>query len=67
MKGREEREEDEKGLIWKLPVVKSKHLGKVGPAFGLGAGCGVGFGIGLLGGKKNKIPFIYLVSVTRYS
>ncbi|XP_015889518.1 uncharacterized protein LOC107424277 [Ziziphus jujuba] len=50
MKGREEREEDEKGLIWKLPVVKSKHLGKVGPAFGIGAGCGVGFGVGLLGG-----------------
>ncbi|KAF4364420.1 hypothetical protein F8388_006997 [Cannabis sativa] len=49
MKGREEREGD-KGLVWKLPVVKSRHLGKVGPAFGLGAGCGIGFGIGLLGG-----------------
>ncbi|PON60543.1 glycine-rich protein [Parasponia andersonii] len=50
MTGREEREEGEKGLLWKLPVVKSKQLGKLGPAFGLGAGCGFGFGIGLLGG-----------------
>ncbi|KAL5538259.1 hypothetical protein UlMin_027754 [Ulmus minor] len=47
MNGREERE---KGLVWKLPEIKSKHLGKLGPAFGVGAGCGVGFGIGLLGG-----------------
>ncbi|KAK2975637.1 hypothetical protein RJ640_021082 [Escallonia rubra] len=42
--------DEEKGLLWKLPVVKSKHLGKLGPAFGLGAGCGFGFGIGLVGG-----------------
>ncbi|XP_010252320.1 PREDICTED: glycine-rich protein [Nelumbo nucifera] len=40
----------EKGLLWRLPVLKSKQLGKLGPAFGLGAGCGFGFGIGLLGG-----------------
>ncbi|KAG2710052.1 hypothetical protein I3843_04G006800 [Carya illinoinensis] len=39
-----------KGLAWKLPHVNSKQLGKLGPAFGLGAGCGLGFGIGLLGG-----------------
>nr|CAD1842189.1 unnamed protein product [Ananas comosus var. bracteatus] len=40
----------EKGLLWKLPEVKSKDLGKLGPGFGFGAGCGVGFGIGLFGG-----------------
>ncbi|XP_057446442.1 uncharacterized protein LOC130738473 [Lotus japonicus] len=41
---------EEKGLLWKLPELKSRDLGKVGPAFGFGAGCGLGFGIGLLGG-----------------
>ncbi|RZB92198.1 Protein EARLY-RESPONSIVE TO DEHYDRATION 7, chloroplastic [Glycine soja] len=41
--------DDDKGLLWKLPVVKSDHFGKVGPAFGIGAGCGLGFGLGLLG------------------
>ncbi|GMY07962.1 protein TRIGALACTOSYLDIACYLGLYCEROL 5, chloroplastic [Fagus crenata] len=51
-KGRKEGEEgeEEKGLVWKLPQLKSKQLGKLGPAFGIGAGCGLGFGIGLLGG-----------------
>ncbi|XAR57474.1 hypothetical protein NMG60_11025630 [Bertholletia excelsa] len=43
-------EDDDKGLLWKLPVVKSKQLGRIGPAFGIGAGCGVGFGVGLIGG-----------------
>ncbi|GLU16317.1 hypothetical protein SLE2022_327560 [Rubroshorea leprosula] len=43
-------EKGDEGLIWKLPHVKIKELGKVGPAFGLGAGCGVGFGLGLFGG-----------------
>ncbi|RDX69379.1 hypothetical protein CR513_51514 [Mucuna pruriens] len=42
--------DENKGLLWKLPVVKSDQFGKVGPAFGLGAGCGLGFGLGLLGG-----------------
>jgi hypothetical protein len=41
---------EEKGLLWKLPQVNSKQLGKLGPAFGFGAGCGLGLGIGLLGG-----------------
>ncbi|KAF3788027.1 hypothetical protein EJ110_NYTH21835 [Nymphaea thermarum] len=45
-----DRDENNKGLLWKLPVVKSRHLGKLGPGFGYGAGCGVGLGIGLLGG-----------------
>ncbi|KAK4413470.1 hypothetical protein Salat_2759600 [Sesamum alatum] len=44
------RDEEEKGLLWKLPAVKSKQLGKLGPAFGVGAGCGFGFAIGLIGG-----------------
>lgn len=47
---RREVEEMDKGLIWKLPQLKFKEVGKVGPAFGLGAGCGLGFGIGLVGG-----------------
>ncbi|VFQ59994.1 unnamed protein product [Cuscuta campestris] len=42
--------EEEKGLLWKLPAVKSKDLGKLGPGFGLGIGCGLGFGVGLIGG-----------------
>nr|XP_023897929.1 keratin, type II cytoskeletal 3 [Quercus suber] len=46
----EEEEEANKGLLWKLPQLRSKQLGKLGPAFGLGAGCGLGLGIGLLGG-----------------
>ncbi|XP_009370657.3 glycine-rich cell wall structural protein 1 [Pyrus x bretschneideri] len=53
MGSRGSREDDGgegKGWLWKLPVLKSQQLGKVGPAFGLGVGCGVGFGIGLLGG-----------------
>ncbi|KAK4753849.1 hypothetical protein SAY87_001953 [Trapa incisa] len=49
MNGRDDRDDD-KGLIWKLPAVRSKHMGKLGPGFGFGAGCGVGFGLGLMGG-----------------
>nr|XP_009393497.1 PREDICTED: glycine-rich cell wall structural protein 1 [Musa acuminata subsp. malaccensis] len=41
---------EEKGLLWRLPVLKAKDLGKVGPGIGFGAGCGVGFGVGLVGG-----------------
>lgn len=44
------RNQDEKGLIWKLPVLKSEHLGRLGPAFGVGAGCGFGLAFGLIGG-----------------
>ncbi|XP_057974695.1 glycine-rich cell wall structural protein 1 [Malania oleifera] len=50
MEGRNGGDGEGKGLLWKFPVVKSKQLGKLGPAFGFGAGCGVGFGAGLLGG-----------------
>lgn len=46
--------DDDKGLLWKLPVVKSNNFGKVGPAFGFGAGCGFGFGLGLLGGRYSN-------------
>ncbi|KAL2497566.1 glycine-rich protein [Abeliophyllum distichum] len=42
--------EEEKGLLWKLPTMKSKQFGKLGPAFGIGAGCGFGFAVGLVGG-----------------
>ncbi|KAK9270154.1 hypothetical protein L1049_025730 [Liquidambar formosana] len=50
MNGGDEGDGGEKGLLWKLPVLKSKQLGRLGPGFGLGAGCGLGVGIGLLGG-----------------
>ncbi|XP_059631071.1 protein TRIGALACTOSYLDIACYLGLYCEROL 5, chloroplastic [Cornus florida] len=49
-RGRNGRDEEEKGLLWKLPVLQSNQLGKLGPAFGFGAGCGVGLGVGLIGG-----------------
>lgn len=42
--------DEERGLIWKLPELKLKDFGKVGPAFGTGLGCGVGVGVGLVGG-----------------
>ncbi|CAM8943869.1 unnamed protein product [Rhodiola kirilowii] len=44
------RGDDDKGYLWRLPVVKAKQLGKLGPGFGVGVGCGVGFGVGILGG-----------------
>lgn len=44
------RNQGEKGLIWQLPVLKSEYLGRVGPAFGVGAGCGFGLALGLIGG-----------------
>ncbi|KVH98245.1 hypothetical protein Ccrd_023523, partial [Cynara cardunculus var. scolymus] len=44
------RNDDEKGLFWKLPALYSDKLGKLGPAFGVGAGCGIGFGVGMIGG-----------------
>ncbi|XP_022773584.1 uncharacterized protein LOC111315816 isoform X2 [Durio zibethinus] len=47
---RMEVENGDRGLIWRLPHLKLKDVGKVGPAFGLGAGCGLGFGLGLIGG-----------------
>ncbi|EFJ27311.1 hypothetical protein SELMODRAFT_412375 [Selaginella moellendorffii] len=39
----------ERGLLWKLPLVKSSEWGKLGPAFGAGVGCGVGVGAGIIG------------------
>ncbi|KAF8025122.1 hypothetical protein BT93_F2080 [Corymbia citriodora subsp. variegata] len=48
--GRGDDDDDDKGLLWKLPAVRSKKLGKLGPAFGVGAGCGLGAGLGLMGG-----------------
>ncbi|XP_043718687.1 protein TRIGALACTOSYLDIACYLGLYCEROL 5, chloroplastic [Telopea speciosissima] len=50
MSGIDPFNDSEKGWLWKLPVLKSKHLGKLGPGFGLGAGCGFGLGVGFLGG-----------------
>ncbi|CAN8246641.1 unnamed protein product [Cochlearia groenlandica] len=42
--------DDDKGLLWKLPQIRIRDVGKVGPALGLGLGCGFGFGAGLIGG-----------------
>ncbi|GAV71996.1 LOW QUALITY PROTEIN: hypothetical protein CFOL_v3_15485, partial [Cephalotus follicularis] len=39
-------EEEDRGLVWKLPSLQLKELGKLDPAFVLGAGCG----LGLIGG-----------------
>ncbi|KAJ8484228.1 hypothetical protein OPV22_016713 [Ensete ventricosum] len=44
------RSKPAKGFVWKLPVVKTDDLGKLGPGLSFGAGCGVGVGIGLFGG-----------------
>ncbi|PHU28407.1 hypothetical protein BC332_00500 [Capsicum chinense] len=49
--------DEEKGFLWKLPVIKSKQLGKIGPGFGLGVGCGFGVGIGLIGGTGFGVGF----------
>jgi hypothetical protein len=39
-----------RGPLRRLPVARSDALGKLGPAFGIGAGCVVGVGVGLIGG-----------------
>jgi hypothetical protein len=52
----------QKGLLWRLPEVTSKELGKIGPAFGLGIGCGAG--IGLFGGKTLFILAFPLLRVS---
>lgn len=57
MNGRDDGE-SVKGLIQKLPVVKSKHLRKLGAAFGFSAGCGVGFGLRLMGGMQFSVFFL---------
>ncbi|KAH7282387.1 hypothetical protein KP509_35G028200 [Ceratopteris richardii] len=41
---------DDKGLLWRLPVVRTPELGKLGPGFGYGIGCGAGLGVGIIGG-----------------
>ena len=48
--------DDDRGLIWRLPLIRSKELGKLGPAVGFGAGCGFGLGLGLLGGQSDSDP-----------
>jgi len=59
--------DDDKGFLWNLPVVKSDQLGKVGPAFGFGAGCGLGFGAGLLGGSLLNSTLYFSISHTCYA
>ncbi|RRT56609.1 hypothetical protein B296_00028440 [Ensete ventricosum] len=43
------RSKPAKGFAWKLPVVKTEDLGKLGPGLSFGAGCGVGVGAGFPG------------------
>ncbi|GJM92251.1 hypothetical protein PR202_ga08698 [Eleusine coracana subsp. coracana] len=45
-----------RGPLWSLPVARSDALGKLGPAFGIGAVCGVGVGVGLIGAGLGLIP-----------
>jgi hypothetical protein len=40
--------EEVKGLLSKLPKVKTTDLGKLGPGLGIGAGYGVGISVGVL-------------------
>ena len=47
---------DQKGLLWRLPKVTSKELGKIGLALGIGIGCGVGAGVEFFGGKSLGLP-----------
>lgn len=44
------RDDDERGIMWRLPKLQTKDWGKLGPAFGYGVGCGVGLGAGIVGG-----------------
>ncbi|WVZ53375.1 hypothetical protein U9M48_004326 [Paspalum notatum var. saurae] len=47
---------DQKGLLWRLPEVTSKELGKIGPGLGIGIGCGAGAGLGFFGGLGYGFP-----------
>ena len=58
-RGAEMREDDEeKGLLWRLPKLQTRDWGKMGPAFGYGIGCGVGLGVGIVGGNRGS-PFVF--------
>jgi hypothetical protein len=49
--GKKMRDDDEqKGLLWRLPKLETADLGKLGPGFGYGIGCGFGVGAGVIGG-----------------
>jgi hypothetical protein len=50
-------DDSKRGLAWKLPLVKSKELGKIGPAMGYGIGCGFGLGAGIIGGFASIAHF----------
>jgi hypothetical protein len=54
---------DQKVLLWRLPEVTSKELGKIGPALGIGIGCGAGAGIGFFGGKTPGLLTLFLEMV----
>jgi hypothetical protein len=49
--GKKMRDDDEqKGLLWRLPKLETADFGKLGPGFGYGIGCGFGVGAGVIGG-----------------
>jgi hypothetical protein len=57
--GKKMRDDDEqKGLLWRLPKLETADLGKLGPGFGYGIGCGFGVGAGVIGGL---FVFLFLV------
>ncbi|RWW64611.1 hypothetical protein BHE74_00028147 [Ensete ventricosum] len=58
------RSKPAKGFVWKLPVVKTDDLGKLGPGagfpglrFGIGAGAGCGIGLGFGYGMGKGVAF----------
>ena len=44
-------DDDRKGIMSRLPKLRTHDWGTLGPAFGYGIGCGVGFGAGIVGGS----------------
>lgn len=47
-------DDDERGLLGRLPKLRSRDWGNIGPAFGYGIGCGVGLGAGIVGGTYSS-------------
>ncbi|KAG0554320.1 hypothetical protein M758_12G084700 [Ceratodon purpureus] len=50
-------DDDRRGMLWRLPKLRSRDWGTLGPAFGYGIGCGVGLGAGIVGGAGIGLGF----------
>ncbi|KAG0584388.1 hypothetical protein M758_3G206600 [Ceratodon purpureus] len=50
-------DDDRKGIMSRLPKLRTHDWGTLGPAFGYGIGCGVGFGAGIVGGAGLGLGF----------